>query len=384
MRARNRLRFNIDFLNRHANRGCRIEQALELKRAIETQQHKGAAVQIQCRAAIGQHRMRRAMPGARGGLIHRAIIGRRGRTVWHTDRRIRIPVAQHHPDVFPFGAGRLRHEAANLFAYRIGLATRLKYPAAIRCGHQLEIVIRRRIHIALTNRPALDVIACQQLGASPAVQGRFQLPPKIHRITQASVKAKPTGGRHRVRRIPREKHPPVAIALSHQPAAAPRLHMDDLEVDVIAPQTAPDPARCIKPFDLLTATKPKHGQPPARIAIHHREIAPGALRSDKNVPLGIAQRVLGAQARDAHKNGHRVIQRRAATHLDTKILAHPAACAIAGHQILRTERLLAATARITQGRRDALRILLVTHQLAVITQIHLRIATHGRGEIRVK
>jgi len=69
------------------------------------------------------------------------------------------------------------------------------------------------------DRPALDLIAAQQVRTAPAAEHRFELPAKVHCVLHAGIHAKRTGWRCQMDRVAGSPH--VRVPFCGEPAPFP-------------------------------------------------------------------------------------------------------------------------------------------------------------------
>src|ERR1700730_262759 len=183
--------------------------------AAETQQDEASAEEIECGATIREPNMGRARTRPRYLGIGCDLIGRRRRAVAVDDRRILITVAQMNADCEPFAAHLFGIPVTELLAgLPSGLAVSKYFGRrlAIAAGQHSFQIAAALADIADRDWLALDFVAAHKIGATPTPYHRVQLPAQVDGIADAGVHAEPTGRRHQMGGIARDKNPLVPLA----------------------------------------------------------------------------------------------------------------------------------------------------------------------------
>ena len=170
------------------------------------QQHEPRPEQVERRAAVGEHDVRRprSRPAAEGG-----------------GREVQGPV------VLPVGQDRRRaHDQPDL---QLDVGDRRLHPVGAALGHDAGGVPRvRLLDVELAQRQALGLVAVQQRRVGVALDHRGQLPGEVERVLDAHVAAEAAVGRDDVRRVAGEEHAAVAEPLGAGRLGPPVGDVDDL------------------------------------------------------------------------------------------------------------------------------------------------------------
>src|SRR3954451_21045488 len=201
-------------------------------RGAEPQQRPLQAEGVEQRAPVVQPGVGRAPAGRRGGLVavRRVRWGRRA--VVRDHRRFAVAGAEGDAGDVELGAAVplevLARLAAQLLASRaVVLEPGLRHEAAERLGEPARVA-----GVADGGRPALELVALEQLGAGDAADRGRELPPEVDRVLDRGVVAEAAGGREEVRRVAAEEDAAAPEALRNERVARrPRVAREDRRVD---------------------------------------------------------------------------------------------------------------------------------------------------------
>ncbi len=215
------------------------------------EQDEAAAEKIERRAAADEPDVRRARARPRRRGVNRVVERRRDRPVGYADRRIVVAVAELDAGGVVLELLRARPEdrRARLFPQRPSLLA-VRFQERRERNLVIEAGAHRPglAHVMHADRPALRLVAVEELGAAPALQHRGELPAQVHRVADAGVHAEAARRPQEVRRVAGEKDAPVPIALRDDAVAGPGPDGGDLERDVF-PQRVAELSRRVERID---------------------------------------------------------------------------------------------------------------------------------------
>jgi hypothetical protein len=128
---------------------------------------------------------------------------------------------------------------------RVAVASRASSPAEPASARSASELRRQRPHVLrceidrlLGDGATFDLVARQQVLASPTLQYGGQLPPDVHGVADRGVEPVTSPRRVLVGGIANQEYPVAPIRVGHQHASGPRIGRHDLDLDVVG--TAPD------------------------------------------------------------------------------------------------------------------------------------------------
>ena len=193
------------------------------------------------------------------------------------------------------------------------------------------------VDVAQPDRPALDLVAVEQMRAGPALHGRSELPADIVHIAHAGIEAEAARRVILMRGVADQEHAADTIAVGDDVARAPAQHGDDLARDVGTGDIVEHRVD-VDGIGVVVELFARQAVAIELLAVDHHEVAPIALLVDEEGQRRLAFIVMLPQLGQAHESAEMIFGlagAAGASHLDAELAADAAVAAAAIGDILR-------------------------------------------------
>ncbi len=224
----------------------------------------------------------------------------------------------------------------------------------------------------LGDRPALGVVGVEQGHTRPAVQHGGQLPGQVVGVLDAGVGAERPGGRHLVRRVTGQEHPALGVPLGDPLGGVPGRPPGDRHIEIGDADGPPDVGGAPLVGELLERLAvfgvPGRVEDPVLTVVHREQRAVGVRAgevADDELPVVDDPGEVPGGEGDAD-----VVEQVAGSVLpDAEPLAHGAAGAVRGDQVVRPYGGVLARLAALEVRRHPVGILVEGHHLGAEAQV---------------